>query len=283
MMKKVGLIGLGNVGSYYVTKLLEAGYPLTVLDIDPQKLETAVKQGATPAGTPAEVAQNSDFVILSLLNSDVVEKVMEGEHGVLSVLKAGQVVIDTSTNRPQTAIRLEKLCEAKGADFIDAPLTKRGPGYSHILMVGGKEVSFKKAEEILKCLSYKYRLFGPVGIGQVVKLINQAVLANQLVVNAEAVELAKKCGFDPMILKEYLNFDIEEGLLAADYRGGGELGLHYKDLGYLLEVAHDCCANLPISSLMHEMLKTSMVYGDPKWNHVRSIQTYYQRLNNDKL
>jgi 2-hydroxy-3-oxopropionate reductase len=282
-MKKVGLIGLGNVGSYYVTKLLEAGYPLTVLDIASQKLENAVKQGAISADTPAEVTQNSDFIILSLLNSEIVESVMEGNCGVLSALKPGQIVIDTSTNRPKTEAQLEKLCEAKGAGFVDAPLTRRGPDQSHILMVGGKEASFKKAEEILKCLSYKYRLFGPVGTGQVLKLINQAVLANRLVVHAEAVELTKKCGFDPMILKEYLNFDIEEGLLAADYPGGGELGLHYKDLGYLLEIAHEGCANIPISSLMHEMLKTSMIYGDPKWNHPRSIQTYYQRLNNDKL
>ena len=281
-MKNVGLIGLGNVGSYYVKKLLEANYLLTVFDIDPQKMENAKKQGATPATTAAEVARNSDFIILSLTNSEVVEAVMEGESGVLSVLKAGQMVIDTSACRPRTAVRLEKLCEIKGAGFIDAPLTWRGPGHTQYLMVGGKEESFKKAEEILKCLSYKYRLFGPAGTGQIIKVINQAVLANQKAVHAEAVELTKKFGLDPTLLKEFLEFEIPEGLLAEDYHGGGELALMYKDLGYLLEMAHDSCANIPISSLVHEIFKASKVYGDPKWEQI-GIQTYYQRLNNDKL
>jgi 3-hydroxyisobutyrate dehydrogenase-like beta-hydroxyacid dehydrogenase len=281
-MKNVGLIGLGNVGSYYVTRLLDAGYPLTVSDINPQKLESAVKQGTTPADTAAEVAQNSDFIILSLPNSEAVEAVMEGDCGVLSVLKAGQVVIDTSTCRPKTAVRLEKLCEEKGAYFVDSPLTWRGPCHTHILMVGGKEESFKKAEEILKCLSYKYRLLGPIGTGQVVKLINQAVLSNLLAIYAEAVELTKKHGLNPALLKEYLEFDIDEELLTEDYRGGGELALRYKDLGYLLEITHDSCANIPISSLVHEMFKTSKIYGEPNFSEP-GIHTYYKRLNNDRI
>jgi 2-hydroxy-3-oxopropionate reductase len=281
-VRNVGLVGLGTIGSYYVKRLQDGGYPLTVFDIDPQKLETAVKQRVTPADTAAKVAQNSDFIILSLPNSDIVESVMEDEYGVLSVLKAGQIVIDTSTSRPRTAVRLEKLCEEKGAGFIDAPLTWRGPCHTHILMVGGKEASFKEAEEILKCLSYNYRLLGPAGTGQILKLINQAVLANQMAVYCEVVELTKKFGLDPILLKEFLEFDIPDGLLTEDYRGGGELAFIYKDLGYLLENAHDYCANIPISSMVHEMFKTSKVYGEPLWRQ-HGIQTYYQRLNNDKL
>jgi 3-hydroxyisobutyrate dehydrogenase-like beta-hydroxyacid dehydrogenase len=282
MIKSVGLIGLGHVGSYYAKRLLEAGYPLTVFDIDPERLGATAKQGATPAGTVAEVVQSADCIILSLPNTEVVESVMEGEGGVLSTLKVGQVVIDTSTSRPKTAVRLEKLCEKKGAGFIDSPLTWRGPGRTHILMVGGKEESFKKAEEILKCLSYKYRLLGPAGTGQILKMINQAVQANQMAVQCEVVELTKKYGLDPALLKEFLEFDIDERLLAEDYCGIGELSFIYKDLGYLLEMAHDSYANIPISSLVHEMFKTSKVYGVPDWRQ-HGIRTYYQRLNNDKL
>jgi 2-hydroxy-3-oxopropionate reductase len=282
MMKKVGLIGLGNVGTYYVKILLEAGYPLTVLDIDPQKLDNAMKQGAKPADTPAKVTQNADFIILALPTDEVVTSIMEGDGGVLSVIKTGQVVIDNSTCRPKTAVRLEKLCEEKGAYFIDAPFTKGGPNKTYVMMVGGKEASFKKAEEMLKCLSYKYRLFGPIGTGQILKLINQAMLASKITTAAEVVELTKRCGLDPKLLKEYLMFDIDEGLLSEDYRDHGELVLMYKDLGYLLEMAHEYCANIPISSLTHEIFKATKFYGKPDWNHP-SIETYFQRLNNDKL
>jgi 2-hydroxy-3-oxopropionate reductase len=282
LMKSVGLIGLGNVGSYYVKKLRDAGFPLTVLVRNPKKLEIVEKHGATPVVTTAKVVQNSDFIILALPNSEVVESVMEEDGGVLSVIKKGQVVIDTSTSRPKTAIRLEKLCEEKGAGFIDSPLTWRGPNRTHILMVGGKEKNFKKAEEILKCMSYKYRLVGPSGTGQLLKLINQMVSTNQIVIQAEAVEFTKKHGLDPTILKEFLMFDIYEGLLSDDYSGCGELAFQYKDLGYLLEIAHESCANIPISSFVHEMLKTSKVYGESIWNAL-GVQTYYKRLNNDKL
>jgi 2-hydroxy-3-oxopropionate reductase len=281
-MKRIGIIGLGNVGSYYVTKFLEAGYPLIVFDIDPQKVEAIVKQGAVAADSAAKVTQNSDFIILSLPKSEIVEAVMEGERGVLSVLKAEQVVIDTSTSRPQAAVRLEKLCEEKGAGFLDSPLTWRGPGHTHILMVGGKEASFKKAEEILKCMSYKYRLIGSSGTGLILKLINQTVSSNQIAIQAEAVELTKKYGLDPILLKEFLEFNIHEELLTEDYNGCGELGFQYKDLGYLLEMAHDSCASIPITSLVHEILKTSKVYADPRWNAF-GLQTYFQRLNNDKF
>lgn len=279
MKRNVGLIGLGNIGSFYSRKLLEAGYPLTVLDPDADKQKAAVDAGARGAVTPAEVAKASDTIILSLPNSEVVGDVMEGENGILSAIQEGQLVIDTSTCRPSTAVRYEKLCAAKKAGFIDSPLSWRKPG--QILMVGGSEENFTKAEEILACISYKYRLVGPIGYGQYLKMINQAVLANTMAVNCEAVELTKKCGIDPKLLRDYLEFDIPEVLYTEDYMGVGQLALHYKDLGYLNEIAHDICANIPISALVHELFKTTKLYGDTRWIQA-GIQTYYNRLNSSE-
>lgn len=276
MKRKIGLIGLGNIGGFYSKKLLEADYPLTVFDLDAAKQKVAVDAGAKGAATPAEVALASDVIILSLPNSEIVESVMEEENGILSVLKEGQLVIDTSTCRPGTAVRFENLCAQKKAGFIDSPLSWRKPG--QILMVGGTEENFAKAEEVLACISYKYRLVGPIGYGQYLKMINQAVLANRLAVSCEAVELTKKCGMDPKLLEEHLEFDIPEVLYTEDYTGGGHLALHYKDLGYLNEIAHDVCANIPISALVHELFKATKIYGEPHWIQP-GIQTYYIRLN----
>lgn len=274
-MKNIGLIGLGNIGKVYTKKLLEAGYPLNVFDIDKAKLEIAVGQGAKSAASPAEVVENSDIIILSLPGSPAVESVMDS---VLGVLRAGQLIIDTSTSRPSTAIRFEKLCAEKGVGFIDSPLTSKPVG--HYLMVGGTKENFEKGEEILKCLSYKYIHVGKIGDGEVLKLINQAIQAGQLAVHAEAVEMAKKHNIDPTLLKSYLEFNIPDEFFTGEYHGGGHLALHYKDLGYLLEIAHDSGANIPISSLVHEIFKTSRIYGHPDWYQL-GIQTYYRRLNND--
>ena len=281
-MNKVGIIGVGFVGEYYVKRFVDSGYPIIVYDIIHAKCVKAANQGATIAENNVDVTKKSDFIILALPDDETTEAVMINE--VLTVIEKDQVIIDTGTNRPKTANKLEKLCREKGAHFLDSPLTWRGPGKTHILMVGGREESFKKAEEILKVMSYKYKLFGAPGAGQVIKLINQAILANQLAIYAEAVELTKKHGYDPNILKDYLDFPIREEFLTENHQGGGELILHYKDLGYLFEMAHESLANIPITNLSHEMLKSSRVYAEkePLWKDT-SIQLYFKRLNNDKL
>lgn len=276
MKKKIGLIGLGNIGSFYTDKILEAGYPLTVFDTDNKKLQAMADKGAVSVTSPAQVTENADIIILSLPNSEVVEAVMEDANGVLSAIKAGQLVIDTSTCRPNTAIRCQKLCAKKNAGFIDAPLSRRELG--HTLMVGGDEKDYKNAEEILKCISARCKLVGPIGYGQRLKAINQAVMANRLAVDCEAFELCKMCGIDPKLLNDHLEFGLPEVLFTEDYPGGGNLVLHYKDMGYLNEIAHDVHANIPISALVHEMFKASKLYGDPSWIQA-GIQTYFKRLN----
>jgi len=279
MKRKIGLIGLGNIGAFYTKKLLEAGYPLTVLDIDGVKMQAAVDAGAAKAATPAGLTAVSDVVILSLPNSEIVEDVMEKNDGILSVLKEGQLVIDTSTCRPRTAIKCQKLCAEKKAGFIDSPLTIRTSG--QILMVGGGEKDFADASEILACLSYKYKHIGAIGSGQYLKLMNQAIQAGLLAVKAEVFELTKNCGLDPKLLRDYLEYDIPESLYSEDYSGGGQLAIHYKDMGYLNEIAHDVEANIPISALVHELFKTTKLYGESNWRQV-GIHTYYKRLNGNK-
>lgn len=275
-MQDIGLIGLGNIGKFYAKRLLENRYPLTVLDLDRAKVQYAVDLGARAAQTPAEVADRSEIVILSLPGSHAVEQVMEGEGGILAHLRPGQLVIDTGTSRPATDIRYEQLCAQRGAGFIDAPLTYRKQG--QIIMVGGTTENFARARPVLECLSYKLQHVGPIGDGQMLKLINQAVLAGRMAVYAECMELAKKHKIDPRLLKELLEFDVPEQFFGNDFAGGGHLALHYKDLGYLLEAAHDSGANIPITSLVHEIFKATKPYGDPNWYQV-GIITYWRRLN----
>ncbi len=285
MMKQaIGLIGLGNIGSFYAEQLIKEQYPLCVLDLDQVQVEKAVKLGAVSVGSPAEIAEKSEIIILALPGSKAVEQVMDGDSGLLLNARQGQLIIDTGTSRPDTDIRYEKLCAEKGVGFIDSPLTWRKQG--QILMVGGKAEFYDQAKEVLECLSYKCMHVGEIGEGQVLKMMNQALLANHLAANAEIVEMAKKHKMDPRLLKDYLEFDIPELLYGDDFSGGGHLTLHYKDLGYLLEIAHDSGANIPISSLVHEIFKTSKLYGDEchadeRWLQI-GIASYWRRLNDPK-
>jgi 2-hydroxy-3-oxopropionate reductase len=275
-VEKIGLIGLGNIGTYFTDLLLEAGYPLTVYDIDKERMQAAVRKGAKAAESPGGVTRQSDIILLALPGSGPVEAVMNGQDGILNHMRPGQLVIDTGTSRPSTDIHFERLVREKGAGFLDAPVTFRKPGL--IIMVGGEADQFEKGRRVLECLSYKLKHVGPIGHGQVLKLINQAILANLLAVYCEAFELSVKHGMDTRLLKDFLEFDVPDSLYTSDFAGGGHLALHYKDLLYLLEIAHDSGANIPISSLVHEIFKATKPYGDPNWRQP-GIVTYWRRLN----
>ena len=275
-MEGIGLIGVGNVGSGFARMLREAGYPLTVFDKDPKKMEPAIALGAEAAASPAEVAEKCDAIILSLPGSPLVEAVMEGDDGVLAHLREGQLVIDTGTSRPETDMKYEKLCGERDAGFVDAPITGRSKGW--IMMVGGTEENFEKARPVLTHLSYKLKHVGPVGCGQVLKLMNQLVLAGQWAVWSEAIEFGRQAGLEPRLLSEYLEFGVPEVMYGDDFSAGGQLGLHYKDLGYILDLAHDTEANIPVTALVHEIFKGAKIAGKPDWFQA-GIIAYWRRLN----
>ena len=275
-MERIGLIGVGSIGSYYAERLLQAGYALTVLDIDPARLQQAVALGARAAATPAEVAEHADLILLCLPGSHAVEQVMEGEQGLLSRLRPGQLVVDTGTSRPATDVHYAKRCAERGAALIDAPLTWRAAG--QIIMVGGPSEHFCRAEPVLRVLSYRLQHVGAIGAGQVLKLINQAILAGRQAVYAEAVEMARGLETDPALLRELLEFDIPEAMLGDDYAGQGQLALHYKDLGYLLELAHERRVQIPLTGLVHEVFKAVRRRGKADWTQA-GLVTYWQWLN----
>ncbi len=276
-MQSVGLIGVGNVGSRFAKKLLEAGYPLTVYDRDTGRLEAVVALGARGAASPGQVADSSDIILLSLPGSHAVEAVMDGPEGVVAHLRPGQLVVDTGTSRPQTAVRYEAVCREKGAGFIDAPITGRSKGW--IIMVGGAPEHFETAREVLTCLSYKLKHVGSIGEGQVLKLMNQLMQAGQQATFGETIALAEKAGMDPRLLSDFLEFQVPEAMYGREFGSDGTyLALHYKDLGYVLELAHDLDAAAPLAGLIHEFFKGAKVCGDPDWWQ-GGIVEYWRKLN----
>jgi len=276
-MEKVGLIGLGTIGTYFTDRLLKDGYPLTVYDLDAERVRQAVEKGARAANSPGDAASQSDIILLALPGSGPVEAVMNGDDGILNRLRPGKLVIDTGTSRPATDIHFERLAREKGAGFLDAPITFRG-AKGLIMMVGGDEAEFAKGRRVLECLSYKLKHVGAIGQGQVLKLINQMILANLLAAYCEAFEMSVKLGVDTRLLKDFLEFDVPENLYNDEFVGAGQLSLHYKDLLYLMEIAHDCGANIPISSFVHEIFKATKPHGQPNWMQP-GIVTYWRRLN----
>ena len=273
---RVGLIGVGSIGSHFTGELRDEGYPLTVYDLDAAKVTQAVERGAVGAASPAEVTAQADVILLSLPGSPQVETVMSGAEGVLAALRPGQLVVDTGTTRVSTELLYHRLCAEQGAGYIDSPITWRQHGL--LLMVGGPEALYEQARPVLECISYQVRRVGEIGQGQALKYVNQLLQAGQLAVACEAIEFARAAGLDPKLPQEYLGFAIPDVIYGDTFEGTGQLALHYKDLGYVLEHAHELRASVPLTSMIHEVFKAVAVDGDASWFQP-GIVTYWRRLN----
>lgn len=277
----VGVVGLGNIGTYFTSRLRKAEYAPTVYDVDDARMTAAVERGAVAAGSAREVTEASRVTLLCLPGDPAVEAAMDGPDGVLGALRPGQVVVDTGTTRPETDIRYEEQCRARQAGFLDAPITFRAEGI--IMMAAGDEATYEIARPVLECLSYKVGHVGPIGRGQLIKQVNQMMIANRIAIAAEAIAYCRAVDLDPAEVSDYLELEgADAGLkgLAGvkDYAAGGQLNLHYKDLLYILETAHNRDINIPLTSAVHEIFKATRVHGDPSWMQY-ALVTYWQMLN----
>ncbi|WP_376985592.1 NAD(P)-dependent oxidoreductase [Bosea sp. R86505] len=207
-LPRIGFIGIGIMGEAMVRRLLDLGYPVTVWNLEPERLDTVVPHGAVAAASPADVAAASDIVMLCVLHMAAVERCILAEDGVAAAGRGPTMVIDFSTADPEGTRQVAaKLASLTGAGWIDAPVSG-GPQLartgSMTVMAGGSEADFAKAKPILGQMAGNVTLMGPVGAGQTTKIINQAIVGTGYVVMAEALMLAEAAGIDAARLPQCL-------------------------------------------------------------------------------
>lgn len=197
MTSKVGIIGLGAMGGNAARRLVEKGYEVVVFDVRAERM--AALPGCAPASSPADVAARSDVVLAFLPYSHQVEAVALGENGVIAGARPGTVFVNMSTSAPSSTRKIAAALAEKGIDVVGAPMN----GGPHLalsgelaLVVGGEDAAVEKCRPILACLG-EIRHVGGVGAGEVVKIINNLLLAICTTANAEALVLGVKAGIDP--------------------------------------------------------------------------------------
>jgi 3-hydroxyisobutyrate dehydrogenase len=204
----VGFVGLGKMGCLMAPRVLQAGHELTVWNRSPAKADTLVRDGATLAANPAEVAKAADIVI-SMLSDDVaVLEVYDQPDGLLSTAVDGKLFIDMSTLRPATVRRLAERVRAQGASFADAPVSGTvGPAKDGQLFVfcGASEQDFKRAQPILDIFARRIVHAGDVGQGSLLKLVVNLPLAVYWGSLAEAIAMGKQGGLDLQLMLETIN------------------------------------------------------------------------------
>jgi 3-hydroxyisobutyrate dehydrogenase-like beta-hydroxyacid dehydrogenase len=224
---RVGFIGLGSQGAPMARRIIEGGYATTLWARRPASLEPFADTKAEVAVSPAELAAASDLVCLCVVNDADVEEVVAGERGVLAGLREGGVIAVHSTVHPDTCRRLATLAGEQGVSLIDAPVSGGGPGAAagHLLvMVGGDPDTVERCRPVFATYGDPIVHIGPVGSGQVTKLLNNVLFTANLANAASLIELGQGLGTDPGRLAEVLSHGSGSSFaLSTVARSGGTL------------------------------------------------------------
>jgi len=290
---KIGFIGIGIMGLPMAQNLIKADYPLIAYDLNKQALETLVAEGAQKGESCASVASNCDIIITMLPNSPDVQQVVLAEGGIIEGVRQGQILIDMSSIAPLVSQSVAKELAKKGVDMLDAPVSggqEKAQSGTLAIMVGGKEEIFNQCTPILNILG-KPVLVGAIGAGGTTKLINQAIVAVNIAVVAEALLLGKKAGVDPEKI-----FDAIKGGLAgsqcltdkaprmfqANYDPGFRIRLHVKDLTNVLSTSQALHNAMPLTAQVMEMMQTLMAEGHSELDH-GGLALFYEKMNGVSL
>ena len=203
-MAKVSFLGLGVMGYPMAGHLLKkGGHDVTVYNRSAAKAAQWVKefkdQGGKSAPTPREAAQGADFVLMCVGNDDDVRSVAYGDNGALEGLKKGAILIDHTTASAVVARELHEKCKAKGAGFVDAPVSGGQAGAVNGqlgIMCGGDQADYDKALPVLNVYAKMCALIGGAGAGQLTKMVNQMAIVGLLQGLSEALNFGLKAGLD---------------------------------------------------------------------------------------
>ena len=269
----MGLIGLGNMGSAFSERLLDAGYDLAVHNRSREKAEPLAARGASVADTAADLAAAADIVLTSLPNDDAFESTAAS---VAASARPGTVLVDTSTVSPGVSARVAALAERASVLYLRAPVSGN-PGVVRAgnltFIVSGPPAGLVRAEPMLRAIGSTIRPVGDAEQARVVKLAINLIVAGLAELMSEALVLGEASGVSRAALLETMGNSAvgapfvkykSEPLLRDDYSATFTTTLMEKDVDLVLEVADAAGIRLPLAGEIKELLRSAVEagYGD---------------------
>ena len=248
-MKHIAFLGLGVMGTGMTSRLLDAGFPLTVWNRNLSRAEPVRARGAAIAASPREAAAAADVVIGMLADDTASRAVWTGPDGALAGLREGAVAIECSTLSPAWVIELADQVAARQAAFLDAPVTGSRPQAANgevLFLVGGDPGALESVRDVLRPMSRDVVHMGPVASGARMKLVNNFMSAVQAVSLGEAIAFSRQSGLDPVAAMHVLTNGapgsplvktVGARMMARDYAVNFYLRLMRKDVSYAAEEA----------------------------------------------
>ncbi len=280
--RRLGFIGLGNIGGPVATNLASDGHVLTVHDLAPDRVAAVTAAGARSASSVAEVAAASDLTFLSLPTPTAMAEV---SREWLDGAAAGSVLVDLTTNAPAVVCAVGRELASAGRALVEAPLTGGAAGARNrtlVFIVGGEPADVEPVLPLLGTIGRAAFHLGPLGCGNVGKLVNSLMAFSATWVSMEGLALGARHGIDLRTLIDLVktagpsNFYLDRGVEGINSRGAPTefaLELAAKDAGLILEVGRDAAVPLPIASAVHQVLVTakSLGLGGHDWSDLAEV------------
>jgi len=284
----VGFIGIGAMGEPMALNLIKAGYQLTVYARRAEAAAELVQAGAALAATPAEVARASDIVVTMVTTAADCEQVTLGAQGIIEGAAAGAVVIDMATISPLAARRIAEALATRGIEHIDAPVSGGPMGAREgtlSIMAGGAEPVFARVKPLFEAMGKTILHMGDHGAGQVTKACNQLSLTVTLQGVAEAMNLAARCGVDPVKVREAMlgGFAASRVLelfgkrmVERDFEHGVDARFYHKDLNIVLGLTHELGLPSPAAAVTLQQINALVGRGGAYSDFSRMIEVLEQ-------
>jgi 2-hydroxy-3-oxopropionate reductase len=244
--------------------------------------------GATSAATPREAAEQAALVITMLPNSPQVREVALGADGIVEAARDGLVHIDCSSIDPLVAREVAAALADRGVVMLDAPVSGGEPmavAGTLSFMVGGPQETYEQYEPVLAAVGKSVVRVGEVGAGNIAKLANQAIVAVNIAVVAEALVLAQKLGVDPAGVVAAIQGGLAGSnvlnakapmMLEHRFDPGFRVALHLKDLTNVLPASHDVAAPMPLTAAVFELMTQLKASGREGEDHSALLRVYEQ-------
>jgi len=278
-VKNVSFIGLGVMGYPMAGHLSKGGYSVRVYNRSKDKANKWVEEhGGAQADTPAEVASGADIVFACVGNDDDIRSVTIGSDGAYSGMAAGACFVDHTTASAEVARALSAQADDLGFSFLDAPVSGGQAGAENgilTVMVGGEPGPFDRVKPAIDSYARACQLMGPVGNGQLTKMVNQIAIAGLVQGLSEAVNFADKAGLDVKQVLDVISKGAAQSWQMENrgvtmYEDKFEFGFAVdwmrKDLGLCLAEANRNSALLPITALVNQFYASVKASGGGRWD-----------------
>ena len=293
-MEKIGFIGLGNMGAPLAERLLKK-YQLVVHDLDENNIKYFTDKGALACSNPAELALHTSRVFLCLPTSAIVEKVVNGDNGLIKSAKKDTYIIDMTTGEPEITRKISKALKQKDINFIDAPVSggPKGANQGNIaIMVGGTEDQFSTIKPIMDDISSNIFYAGEIGSGHSIKAGNNLLNLICRMATFEVISMLVKDGVEPekavnIIQKSSgrnyaTEITLPDNILSGKMIQGFSTGLMKKDADVATKIADANQVEIPLGKLSQELLKSTIdEFGEEA--DMSNVALTYEKLSGAKI